>query len=277
MLRFLRERRRRKLRAAPVPPAWRELLETRFALYRSLSAEDREKLLGHVQVFLAEKKFEGCGGLEITEPIRVLVAAQACLLLLGHDNPSYYPSCDVVLVYPHAYVARQREILPGGIVTEGDSARLGESWTRGVVVLSWDDVRLGASDARDGHNVVFHEFAHQLDQEDGASDGAPVLERRSQYVAWARILSAEYAALQRLAETGRRGDIDPYGATNPAEFFAVATEAFFERPGTLLRKHPELYDELRTFYRQDPAGVHARASSTSADRALDGSAANREP
>lgn len=253
MFRFLRERRRQRLRAAPVPPAWRSLVEARFALYRALSPEDREKLLSHVAVFLAEKKFEGCAGLEVTDEMRVVIAAQACLLLLRQEAPTYYPACDVILVYPHAYVAKQTEVLPGGIVVEGDSARLGESWTRGVVVLSWDDVREGASDARDGHNVVLHEFAHQLDQEDGSSDGAPILERRSQYVAWARILSAEYADLQRAAETGRRTDIDTYGATNPAEFFAVATEAFFERPSTLRKKHPDLYDELKMFYRQDPA------------------------
>jgi MtfA peptidase len=260
VLGFLRGRRRRRLRAQPVPPAWRATIESRFALYRGLSPEDREKLLAHVHVFLAEKKFEGCAGLEVTDEIRVTVAAQACLLLLRQADPTYYPNCDVILVYPHAYVARQTQLLPGGIVVEGDSARLGESWTRGVVVLSWDDVREGASDARDGHNVVLHEFAHQLDQEDGSSDGAPVLERRSQYVAWARILSAEYAELQRAAETGRRTDIDTYGATNAAEFFAVATEAFFERPGTLRKKHPELYDELRMFYRQDPAAERGHPS-----------------
>ena len=119
-------------------------------------------------------------------------------------------------------------------------------------MLSWDDVRSGSADAADGHNVVLHEFAHQLDQEDGASDGAPILDQRSQYVTWARVLGDEFAELQRAAERGKRTDIDKYGATNAAEFFAVITESFFERPRSLHKKHPELYEELKMFYKQDP-------------------------
>jgi Mlc titration factor MtfA (ptsG expression regulator) len=143
-------------------------------------------------------------------------------------------------------------VLPGGIVADGLQPAMGQSSARGVVVLSWDDVRAGAADAADGRNVVLHEFAHQLDQEDGISDGAPLLERRSQYVAWARILGAEFEKLQKMAESGQLTDIDHYGATSPAEFFAVVTEAFFERPRSLHAKHPELYEELKTFYKQDP-------------------------
>lgn len=207
-------------------------------------------------MFLAEKKFEGCGGLEITDEIRVTIAAQACLLLL-HREPHYYPRLVSILVYPHPYVAQARERLPGGIVSEGPSGRLGESWVEDVVVLAWDAVRAGASDANDGHNVVLHEFAHQLDQEDGTSNGAPILEHRSSYVAWARILGAEFAALCEAAGQGRPTDIDPYGATNPAEFFAVVTEAFFERPAALRGRHPQLYAQLRDFYRQDPLSFAA--------------------
>jgi Mlc titration factor MtfA (ptsG expression regulator) len=247
----LRERRRRRLRAAPFPPAWRTIVERNFPLFLRLSEEGRSELLGHVQVFLAEKKFEGCGGLEVTDEIRVTIAAQACLLLL-HREPHYYPRLVSILVYPHAYVAQTTERLPGGVVMKGESGRLGESWVDDVVVLAWDAVRSGASDANDGHNVVLHEFAHQLDQEDGTSNGAPILERRSQYVAWARILGEEFAALREKAERGVPSDIDPYGATNPAEFFAVVSEAFFERPEALRRKHPALFDELQLFYRQDP-------------------------
>jgi Mlc titration factor MtfA (ptsG expression regulator) len=254
ILRLLRERRRRRLRAAPFPPSLLALIERNFALYRLLSPADRAELLGHINVFLAEKTFEGCGGLEISDEIRVTIAAQACLLLL-HREAHYYPGLSTVLVYPHAYVARVREILPGGIVQEGLSARLGESWVRGAVVLSWDDVRAGAADMADGHNVVLHEFAHQLDAEDGAVSGAPLLAHSSQYVAWARILGAEYETLRREARLGRATDLDSYGATNPAEFFAVVTETFFERPRALRRKHPDLYEELKTFYRQDPAAL----------------------
>jgi len=249
---FFRNRRRRRLREEPFPDEWRAIVERNFEMFHRLSADDQAELLQHMNVFLGEKTFEGCGGLEMTDEIRVTVAAQACVLLLHHEEPHYYPDLYTILVYPHAYVAQAKEVLPGGIVIEGSSARLGESWVRGCVVLSWDDVRSGAADAADGHNVVMHEFAHQLDQEDGSSDGAPILERRSQYVAWARVLGAEFSDLQRAAERGKRTDIDTYGATNPAEFFAVVTEAFFERPKSLHKKHPELYEELKIFYKQDP-------------------------
>jgi Mlc titration factor MtfA (ptsG expression regulator) len=247
----LRERRRRRLRAAPFPAVWRTIVEQRFPLFGRLTPADQAELLGHIQVFLHEKKFEGCGGLEISDEIRVTIAAQACLLLL-HREPHYYPRLVSILVYPHPYVAKATQRLPGGIVNEGESSRLGESWVEDLVVLAWDAVRAGASDANDGHNVVLHEFAHQLDQEDGTSDGAPILEHRSQYVAWARILGAEFEELQRAAERGRPTDIDAYGATNPAEFFAVVSEAFFERPASLKKTHPALYEELQQFYRQDP-------------------------
>ena len=143
-------------------------------------------------------------------------------------------------------------------MTEGPQGRLGEAWTSGVVVLSWDDVQLGAADVRDGHNVVLHEFAHQLDQEDGSADGAPILPRRSMYSAWGRVLGAEYEELREAAETGKKSVLDAYGATEPAEFFAVATEAFFEKPIQLKKKHPELYEELKSFYGQDPEAPHHR-------------------
>jgi hypothetical protein len=251
-----RERRRRRLREAPFPSAWLAIVERNVALYRHLPGKDRSELLGHIQVFLAEKKFEGCGGLEMNDEIKVTIAAQACVLLL-HRDAHYYPRLRSILVYPHAYVAKSAERLPGGIVSEGASARLGESWVGDLVVLSWDDARSGASDLASGHNVVLHEFAHQLDQEDGVADGAPVLERRNEYVAWARILSGEFEQLRSEAARGLPTDLDPYGATNAAEFFAVATEAFFTKPGRLKRKHPELYEELRSFYKQDPEGYRA--------------------
>ena len=158
-------------------------------------------------------------------------------------------------MYPHAYVAKSVEPIGGGVVQEGETARLGEAWKDGVVVLSWDDVRRGASGLHDGHNVVLHEFAHQLDQQDGSADGTPTLEHRSQYTTWARVLGDEYDQLRRETEQGRTDVLDEYGATNPAEFFAVATECFFEKPIQLRRKHPQLYEELKTYYRQDPASL----------------------
>ncbi|MFP6664448.1 MAG: M90 family metallopeptidase [Deltaproteobacteria bacterium] len=253
MFGFLRKRRRRKLREQPFPDEFRAIVERNFGLYEHLDPTDREHLFDLMKVFLGEKKFEGCGGLELNDEIRVTIAAQACLLMLHQEEPHFYPRLHAILVYPHAYVATQRQVIAGGLVLETPSARLGESWVDGVVVLSWDDARAGASCANDGHNVVLHEFAHQLDQEDGTSDGAPILDQRSQYVAWARVLGHEFEELRENAEAGRRTDIDSYGATNAAEFFAVITEAFFEKPKKLRRKHPELYEELQLYYKQDPA------------------------
>jgi hypothetical protein len=251
MFDFFERRRREKIRERPFPAEWRAILERGFPLYGRLTPENRAELEGHVQVFLEEKSFEGAGGLEMTDEIRVTVAAQACVLLL-HRDTDYYPRMKSVVVYPRAYLAAHRSE-EGGIVTEGHQARLGESWSSGAVVLSWGDVRAGARDLRDGHNVVFHEFAHQLDLEDGGVDGVPELEGGSAYRAWARVFSAEYLELRADARKGRRSVLDDYGATEPAEFFAVATEAFFEKPRSLRSKHPELYAELAAFFQQDPA------------------------
>jgi hypothetical protein len=208
-------------------------------------------------VFLAEKHFEGCGGLQMTDEAQVTIAAQACVLLL-HRQTDYYPNLVSILVYPTTYLVPGGQSTPDGLVAEGTQARLGESWARDVVVLAWDSVLSGAADIHDGHNVVLHEFAHQLDQESGAGDGAPVLPRRSMYVAWARVLGHDFDQLVRDTAHHHRTLIDHYGATNPAEFFAVATETFFEKPRQLQSKHPELYLQLQQFYSQDPAALGSR-------------------
>jgi Mlc titration factor MtfA (ptsG expression regulator) len=259
MLGFFTRRRREALKSQPFPPEWLAIIRKNVPYFLRLPEEDQGELLGHVQVFLAEKTFEGCGGLELTDEIKVTVAVQACLLLL-HRETDYYPDLDVILVYPRAYLGRKTTVAPGGVVIEGGQARLGESWDRGVVVLAWDSVLAGASDLRDGHNLVLHEFAHQLDQEEGDADGAPELPCTSMYTAWARVLSGEYERL--LADIhGLRGTvIDDYGATNPAEFFAVVTETFFEKPAQLRARHPALYEQLKLFYKQDPAALVKRPS-----------------
>lgn len=243
--------RRRRLASMPFPSNWLGILARNFPLYARLPEHDQQELQKHIRVFLFEKSFEGCGGLEITEEIKVTIAAQACLLLL-HRETDYYPGVSSILVYPTTYAAPVVEDTDGGIVTEGKEARAGEAWQHGVVVLSWEDVHFGAADIRDGKNIVLHEFAHQLDMEDNAADGAPILPRRSMYVAWARVLSAEYERLRSDAAEGRTTVMDKYGASNPAEFFAVATECFFERPEKLNESHPELYQQLKEFYQQDP-------------------------
>jgi len=250
MLAIFKQRRRKRLRAKPFPPQWRAVLESSFPLYRKLPTADQEELQGHIQVFVAEKNFEGCGGLKITEEMKVIIAAQACLLLL-HRETDYYPRLQSILVYPSTYVVKEANH-SGHVVTERASDRLGESWPTGAVVLAWDSARCGARGVDDGQNVVLHEFAHQLDQEDGSADGVPILERRSRYAQWARVLGGEFETLCRETKCGGETVLDQYGAKNPAEFFAVATECFFEKPHKLRRKHPELYEELKEFYRQDP-------------------------
>lgn len=238
-----RAARRRQALATPFSEAWVEILRGNLPPYDKLTPELRQELHQDIQVFLAEKSFEACGGLVMTDEIRVTVAAQACLLLLNRGGPCY-PRLRSVLVYPSTYVAGDKQ---------GErSVRLGESWGRGVVVLSWSNVKQGAFNFGDGHNVTMHEFAHQLDQEDGAADGAPILERRSAYSSWAKVFSREFARLQRKARKRKRSVLDAYGAGNPAEFFAVASESFFEKPVQLQKKHRELYDELRDYYKVDP-------------------------
>jgi len=252
-----RRRRRERLRKTPLPAALRAIIERNVPYVRGLNPADQAELMGHVQVLLFEKKFEGCGGLVMTEEIRATIAAQAAVLLL-HRETDYFPRLTTILVYPAAYVATARRREAGGIYVEGEEPRLGESWSGDAVVLSWDDVKGGASDIHDGRNVVFHEFAHQLDSESGATEGAPYLGSRSRYVAWARVLGHEFEALREEIRAHHATLLDRYGATNPAEFFAVATESFFERPRALKRKHPELYAQLAEFYRQDPASGDER-------------------
>ena len=248
----LRERRRRKLRAQPMPDAWWRIIERNVPYIRHLCAEDRRELGGIIRILLHEKRFEGCGGLTMTEEIRVTIAAQAAVLLL-HRDTGYYPTLRSILVYPRAYIARAKQMLPDGSIVEGHQSRLGESWFRGSLVLSWADVLAGAHDPDDGKNVVFHEFAHQLDGESGVMDGGPAHIERARYRDWARVLGAEYAGLNAALDRGEQSLIDAYGATNPAEFFAVVTELFFERPVDTRRRYPELYAEFARFYQQDPA------------------------
>jgi Mlc titration factor MtfA (ptsG expression regulator) len=257
---FLKERRRRRLRAQPVPPAWRAIVERNLPIFRRLPREDRAELLSHVQVFLAEKIFEGCGGLELTDEIRVTIAAQACLLLL-HRETDYYPELITILVYPTGYVVEVEEPIARGIWSEVADDRLGHTARRlSALVLAWDAAKHGASDPSDGENLVLHEFAHQLDFENRADDGTPALETRAEYLAWARVMSAEFEALRAADQADEPTVLDTYGAENPSEFFAVATETFFERPRALKARHPALYAELQRFFRQDPTTYSSEAT-----------------
>lgn len=235
-----------------LPESARAVIRKNLPLWALLPEPLQNEGLQKVQVFLGEKKFEGCGGLELTEEIRVTIAAQACLLLLGREV-AVYPRLHTILVYPSSY-------MESGPDAESSSARLGESWDRGVVVLAWHSVLGGGLNPHDGRNVVLHEFAHQLDQAHGPADGLPNLDREGEgirqrhgrYTAWARVLGEEYQELLQKLDRGKRTWLDPYAGTNPAEFFAVATETFFEKPRAMQRRHPELYEELSSFYQVDP-------------------------
>lgn len=250
---LLKRRRRQNLRGQPIPPTWRSTLTRSLPLFRRLPPQDQSELLRHVQVFLAEKRFEGCGGLELTDEIRLTIAAQACVLLL-HRETDYYPQLSTILVYPSSYIVPGERHVEGPIWEEGDQTFLGHATDRlGSIVLAWDAAKKGAANSSDGRNLVLHEFAHQLDFENYTTDGAPALATRAEYATWARVMSSEYKALQAADEAGWPTVLDPYGATNPAEFFAVATEAFFERPRDLRARHPELYAALGQYFRQDPA------------------------
>jgi Mlc titration factor MtfA (ptsG expression regulator) len=258
---LLKQRRRRNLTRKPFPAAWRSTITQNVPIFRRLQQADQIELLGHVQVFLAEKHFEGCGGLELTDEIRITIAAQACLLLL-HRKTDYYPQLTSILVYPSSYTAHEKRHLGANIWEEGDEDRLGHTGRRlGSLVLAWDDARRSAADPWDGRNLVLHEFAHQLDFEDYATDGAPALATKADYQSWARVMSREFAALRTAAQTGIPTVLDIYGAENPAEFFAVVTEAFFERPRALCAGHPDLYAEFARFFRQDPIQYSAEPRS----------------
>jgi MtfA peptidase len=257
ILGFLKERRRQKLRTRPLPKEWLSIIERDVPFFHRLSANDRAELLGHIQVFLDEKRFEGCAGLELTDEIRVTIAAQACLLLL-HRKADYFPQLLTILVYPSAYMADERRPVDEHVWEEGTTSRLGETGRRmGSMVIAWDAAKSGAADPSDGRNVVFHEFAHQLDFEDYATDGVPALATRKQQISWAAVMRVEFASLRAADERGIPTLLDSYGATNPAEFFAVSTEAFFERPYALRARHPKLYAELQRYFQQDPVEYSA--------------------
>ena len=248
--------RRRRALARPLPPAQVAVLARNVAQYGAMDNGQRRKLARMVQQFLFEKKFVGCAGLELSDEMRVTIAGQACLLLLGRSGDegpaALYPALHTILVYPGAFLVPRKEVDAAGVVTEARQDLLGESWGDGRVILSWDHVRRAGQAEPPGHNVVLHEFAHQLDSESGSTNGAPYLGSRERYRSWSEVLSRDYANLRHDAMWGLRGVLDHYGASSPAEFFAVATESFFEQPHQLAARHPALYGEFLKYYRIDP-------------------------
>ncbi|WP_414577573.1 zinc-dependent peptidase [Anabaena sp. CCY 9402-a] len=247
----LRKKRRSRMQKRMFPALWNAIAENNLPIYLRLSPAERRRLQGHMQVFLAEKEFIGCGGLQVTEEMKLTIAAVACLLLLN-ERGEYFPKLRSILIYPGTYFVNQTVAIDNYIVEERRDARLGESWTKDQLILSWQQVQGDIHNWRDGHNVVLHEFAHQLDQEDGKAEGVPILSGQLDYGIWSRVMTAEYQQLCHDVQQGVETVIDSYGATNPAEFFAVSTETFFEKPQQLLQLHPALYELLKKYYQLDP-------------------------
>lgn len=243
---------RKKCRQRPFPDRWKEIIERNVPVWHRLGAGDRKELQEHMHVFLAEKVFEGAAGFTVTEEMKVTIASQASLLLL-HRNVDYFPRVTSIVLYPDEYAAPHWQMDEAGIVTEGVDWRSGEAWGGGSLVLSWKDVIWGTTRPEDGYNVVLHEFAHELDMEDGFTDGTPPLGDRKDYEEWRSVLQQEFDAMRKKLELQQPTFLDPYAGDHPAEFFAVAVEAFFELPRAMKEHHPALYEVLQKYFLQDPA------------------------
>jgi len=245
------EWRRARIRRQPFPPEWRAILRQRVPYFRGLPADLQLQLKKRIQVFLAEKPFIGCAGLVVTDEIRVTIAANACLLILNRRT-DYFANLRQVLVYPGAFVVDKVRADSAGVAHERRHALAGESWSLGQVILSWEDTLEGAAIADDGRNVVIHEFAHQLDQANGPANGAPHLPSAVRRKRWQHVMGEEFRALQRRASAGEPSLLSDYGAIDAAEFFAVASEVFFEQPEKMAAAHGAMYRELSGFYRVNP-------------------------
>lgn len=236
---------------SPFPEELDTMLRKRFRLYHRLPEEIRKRVQLHARLLAAEKSFESAADLgPVTESMRILIMAQAALLTAGRNPSQLFPQLYSIIIYPTAYRDSGQRTFSSD---EDPAHRLGESWNSGSIILAWDTVQRDAEQQHDGHNLVLHEFAHQLDQADGRADGAPILKSPEQYGDWAAVFQHRYQELVDDTEEGRKTLLDSYGATNPAEFFAVATETFFEQPRRMQAELPDLYEELRDYYLLDPA------------------------
>ena len=228
----------------------RGIIAQQVPLTRRLPSELGDKLEGKILAFLNQVEFTGCNGLEVTGEIRLSIAAQACLLIVNSDT--WYDHLNTILIYPGAFKSRQASH-SGYVVTEREVVRTGESWSRGPVILSWMHSQQGAFNDREGHNVVFHEFAHQIDDLSGHTDGVPNLDKNQSYADWERVFVQAYKSHVRQVQTGHKTVFDAYGAEGHEEFFAVAVELFFERPSALKRGEPAVYEQLAKLFRLDPS------------------------
>jgi Mlc titration factor MtfA (ptsG expression regulator) len=241
-------RRLAAIAARPFPPAFRRILRQRVPAAARLPADLQQRLKQRILVFLAEKPFIGCAGQTITDEVRITIAAQACLLLLGQTGGAPYPRLRQVLVYPGAFAVQAAQAAEGGVVQEHRQALSGQSWAHGQVVLGWAEVLAGAADPGDGQNVVVHEFAHQIDQDKGVADGRPWQPGRARRRRWAAVMDDAYGRLRDQPSAL----IGAYAAAAPAEFFAVVSELFFEQPQALAAAEPAVYRELALLYQVHP-------------------------
>lgn len=248
--RLSKQRRRKALLASSLTPRQRAVVERLVPLVRRLPPPTRRALEGKINLFLDQITFRGQNGLEVTEDMKLSIAAQACLLVV--NSPVWYDTLRNVLIYPSAFLTH-RDTHDGHFVHENRHATLGESWARGPVILSWDHALQGGLDAEDGHNVVIHEFAHQLDGLSGHTNGIPLLRKGQTYVGWEKAMLDAFQDQVQRVENGERTLIDPYGASNHQEFFAEAIVTFFERPRAMREQVPALYDQLAKLLALDPA------------------------
>lgn len=241
---------RNRISSRSFPKQWLGIINRNVAIYHHLDRDRQRELQGHVQIFLKEKQFIGCLGLVVTEEMRVTIAAIACFLLFNRRH-TYFPNLRTILIYPNAYVVTET-VSDGLVVQQRQTTRLGESWKRDQLVLAWAQIAQDIKQWQDGHNVVLHEFAHQLDQEEEPTEGVPILPRQSDFDLWAEVMSRAYLDLCDRLKRNKKTGINSYGATSPAEFFAVITETFFEKPTVLVKHYPDLYAVLQRYYHLNP-------------------------
>jgi Mlc titration factor MtfA (ptsG expression regulator) len=255
MFDWFRERRRKKLIQTAFPSSWEEIIRRNVAHYCMLEDTERAHLHALIKVFISEKNWEGAGGLELDDEIRITISAQACLLILNLPH-NYYQNVQSIIVYPSTVVPPQRKLRSFEITTapiDIEQPILGQAFLRGPVIVIWDAALHGGRHPELGHNVIYHEFAHKLDMLDGVADGAPPLRNRTEYREWNLICSHEYKRLRNDAAMGRKSFLNVYGATSESEFFAVATEQFFNRPRLMIEQASDLYRVLQEYYRQNPS------------------------
>jgi len=264
MFRWFIERRRKKLTRVPFPSLWEDILRCNVAHYCKLDDAERAQLRALIQVFISEKHWEGAGGMELTDEIRITISAQACMLLLGLTH-NYYKNVESIIVYPSTVVPPQRK--PGffentSMPVEPSPAIIGQAFQQGPIIIIWDAALRNGRHPESGHNVIYHEFAHKLDMLDGLADGTPPLKDRTEYQDWVKTCSRDYLRLKQRTEKGKKSFLDSYAATNEAEFFAVATEQFFDQPQLMIKHAPDLYRVLKEYYCQNPAERVSRNNCT---------------